>query len=350
MTGYLGRITAVIIYNGKDITKDISQYIKKITYTDAMSGEADSLAITLEDTEKLWQNAWIPEKGDTLDVTLQSEYWDGEQEPVKIFPLGLFEIDEIECQGPPTEATIKAVSVPDNTTLRGVDRSRSWEKAELKTIVKDIADEARLTLFYDSKDNPKIDRVEQTEQSDLSFLQALCEDNGLALKITDKKIVVFNEETYEQAETSFMIVPYGIEVNTDKPAKRDISGYRFTTAIRNVYKACRVSYQNGETNEKIEYLYTDPKKIAGKTMQVNKQVDSIGEAEKLAKKELRNKNKDEIKGALFMRGSFDYAAGLTVDVDGFGYFNGKYIITRAEHSIGDGYECHIEIRRCLDGY
>lgn len=61
--------------------------------------------------------------------------------------------------------------MPDNNNLRGPERTCRWEKAELKRIANDIATEAGLTLYYDVKEyNPVIDRAEQTEQSDLSFL------------------------------------------------------------------------------------------------------------------------------------------------------------------------------------
>ena len=53
-------------YNKKDITKDISQYVLNINYTDFEHGQSDEIEITFEDTQKLWQDAWIPSKGDCL--------------------------------------------------------------------------------------------------------------------------------------------------------------------------------------------------------------------------------------------------------------------------------------------
>lgn len=43
------RILTIIKYNNKDISADISKYLKSISYTDNLSGEADDLQITLED-------------------------------------------------------------------------------------------------------------------------------------------------------------------------------------------------------------------------------------------------------------------------------------------------------------
>ena len=65
------RILTIIKYNNKDISADISKYLKSISYTDNLSGEADDLQITLEDKAGLWQSTWMPEKGALLDVMLQ---------------------------------------------------------------------------------------------------------------------------------------------------------------------------------------------------------------------------------------------------------------------------------------
>ena len=162
------RCLVIIKYNDKDISADLQQYLKNVSYTDNMSGEADDLQLTLEDKAGLWQSAWMPEKGATLDVSIKLINWQSIGEQVVRF--GLFEIDEITSSGMPSEVQIKAVSVPDNNNLRGAERTRSWEKAELKRIANDIATEAGLALYYDVKEyNPVIDRAEQTEQSDLSF-------------------------------------------------------------------------------------------------------------------------------------------------------------------------------------
>ena len=53
-------------YNKKDITKDISKYVLSINYTDFEPGQSDEIEIVFEDSEKLWQSAWIPSIGDSL--------------------------------------------------------------------------------------------------------------------------------------------------------------------------------------------------------------------------------------------------------------------------------------------
>lgn len=326
-----------IIYNKTDISTDIAKYMKSFSYNDVMSGEADDINITLEDRQELWQGDWLPSKGDTLTIDICTKDWQTDDEAENTLPLGLFEIDEVEISKPPSEVKIKAVSVPDNSELRGVEKSRSWEKTKLSVIAKDIADGAGMALFFDAPNDPELDRVEQSEQSDLSFLMKLCNDNGLALKISDKKIIIFDEVQYEQAEP--------IKTLT----KNKLDNFNLKSATREVYKACHVKYQNSTSKELIEYTYTLPDKT-GKTLEVNEEVKTIAEAEKLAKKKLREKNKEEITVSINLMGDFDLLAGNTVQLNGFHAFDGKYIITKSGHNIGGGYKMSLDLRRCLDGY
>lgn len=345
------RISAIIKYNNKDISVDISKYLKSISYTDNLSGEADDLQITLEDKAGLWQSTWMPEKGALLDVILQQKYWQTLSALPQSLRLGLFEIDEITSSGYPSEVQIKAVSVPDNNTLRGTERSRSWEKAKLQVIANDIASAAGMSLFWDTEENPVLDRAEQTEQSDLSFLYAICKDKGLALKISDKKIIIFDEAKYEAEKAKITIVKPGTVYKKESGMKYLFvgTGYSLRTKIRDIYAACRVSYQQGSSKSNIEATYTVAGK-KGKTLQVNEQVESVAAALNLAKKRLREKNKDEVTGSLNMLGNFILLSGVTVNLLGFGAFDDKYLITRASHDIGSGYTTNIDVRRCLNGY
>lgn len=345
------RILTIIKYNNKDISADISKYMKSISYTDNLSGEADDLQITLEDRAGLWQSTWLPEKGALLDATLQQKDWQTLSALPQSLRLGLFEIDEMTSSGYPSEIQIKAVSVPDNNTLRGTERSRSWEKTKLQVIANDIAIDAGMTLFWDTEENPVLDRAEQTEQSDLSFLYAICKDKGLALKISDKKIIVFDEAKYEAEKAKITIVKPGTVYKKESGMKYLFvgTGYSLRTKIRDIYAACRVSYQQGSSKSNIEATYTVAGK-KGKTLQVNEQVESVAEALNLAKKRLREKNKDEVTGSLNMLGNFVLLSGVTVNLLGFGAFDDKYLITRASHDIGSGYTTNIDVRRCLNGY
>lgn len=364
-TGYARRAYPKVIYNKVDISEALKPYLKSVEYTDMLTGQADDLQITLEDRDGLWLEAWFPDKGATLTASILTQYWTAPTDAEKELPLGLFEIDEIECSAIPSETKIKAVSVPNNTTLRGEGRTRSWEGYTIQKIAQDIANNAGMQLNFSSKDNPTLERVEQTEQSDLAFLDKLCQDNGLSLKVTDNQIVIFDMADMEAAEASLIFVrptmkgldtSVSIDVNSNDMNSESTlkrlkpTSWRFTSSVRDVYKSCTVEHSQGKKKAKISATFTDPNKTEGKMLLVKKDVKSVEEAERMARKELREKNKDEVTGSITCMGDTDLSAGLTVTVKGFGKFDGKYILSQVKHSLGSGYTCSVDLRRCLNGY
>lgn len=364
-TGYARRAYPKVIYNKVDISEALKPYLKSVEYMDMLTGQADDLQLTLEDRDGLWLEAWFPDKGATLTASILTQYWTAPTDAEKELPLGLFEIDEIECSAIPSETKIKAVSVPNNTTLRGEGRTRSWEGYTIQKIAQDIANNAGMQLNFSSKDNPTLERVEQTEQSDLAFLDKLCQDNGLSLKVTDNQIVIFDMADMEAAEASLIFVrptmkgldtSVSIDVNSNDMNSESTlkrlkpTSWRFTSSVRDVYKSCTVEHSQGKKKAKISATFTDPNKTEGKMLLVKKDVKSVEEAERMARKELREKNKDEVTGSITCMGDTDLSAGLTVTVKGFGKFDGKYILSQVKHSLGSGYTCSVDLRRCLNGY
>mgnify|MGYP005934842895 FL=1 len=331
----------IVLYNHENISLQIDKYAKSVTVDDVMDGEADSLNITLEDRSEFWKDGWLPERGAMLDIVLITSHWvNGED--LQSLPIGKFEIDEIECSGPPEEVKIKGVSIPNNADIRSVEHSQAWEKTKLSAIAQDIADRAGLQLFYDTSEDPVLDRAEETAQTDLSFLYKLCQDAGLCLKVSDEKIIIFDEQKYEDQDP----------VMTIFKGHDSLESYSIKATIHEVYKSCHVKYKNSKSGELIEFTYTVPERenLPGMTLEVNEEVADVAEAEKLAKKKLREKNREEVQATVTMAGNFYMLAGNTVMLDGFGKFNGKYVITKASHSLGNGYTVQCDLRRCLYGY
>jgi phage protein D len=334
------RASLQLTYENVDISADLQPHLSGWNYTDNLSGQADDLQLTLEDREQLWTGDWMPEKGATVRAKIVQENWDQDGKTDELY-LGQFEIDEIEPSGPPSTVVVKSVSVPESSSLRGEAKNRAWEKTNLSVIAGDVAGGAGLELFYDTDDDPEYDRAEQTEQSDLEFLMKLCDDAGLCLKVSDVQIVIFDEQKYEQQDP----------VDTIVKGQALIKSYRGRTTLTGVYKSCRVEYHdaNGDENITAEYAPPNPL-ITGRVLVINERVSSIAEAEKLAKKRLRNENKNGTTFTITLVGDLRYLAGLTVNLSGWGAFDGKYIITQAAHGQQSGYETTLELRKCLEGY
>ena len=125
-------------YNKKDITKDISDYVLNINYTDVEHGQSDEVEIIFEDSQKLWQDAWIPSKGDNIRLYIG---YVGE----KLLNCGVFEIDEIEFSTPPDILIVKAIATGITKSLRQ-NNSVAYENKNLKQIANEIAKKHNLTL------------------------------------------------------------------------------------------------------------------------------------------------------------------------------------------------------------
>lgn len=101
----------------------------------------------------------------------------------------------------------------------------------------------------------------------------------------------FDEEKYEQAEAKITI----LKPNTTYEPKENMTyikclDYDFKSKIRDIYASCHVKYQQSKTNQTIETTFAVPNK-KGKTLEVKEQVENLAEAERLAKKRLREKTK-----------------------------------------------------------
>ena len=334
------RANLQLIYENVDISADLQPHLISWTYTDNLSGQADDLQVTLEDRAQLWTGDWMPDKGAVVKAKIVRENWEKDGETDEL-PLGQFELDEIETASPPSTVTIKATSIPESASLRGENKNRAWEKTKLSVVAGDIAAGAGVELFFDTDDDPEYDRIEQTEESDLVFLQRLCNDAGLALKVSDAQIVIFDEAKYERQES----------IGTIVKGQAHIISYRARTTLTGLYSSSRVDYHDTGQKESIKYEFTPPNPPkTGRVHVINERVTSIAEAERLAKKKLREANKDGTTFSLSLAGDIKYLAGLTVNLSGWGAFDGKYIITQAGHSQQSGYTTNLELRKCLEGY
>lgn len=327
-------------YEGVDITADLRPHLKGWSYTDNLSGKADDLQITLEDKKLLWQGSWFPDEGAKISATIKRYNWNGDGKEESL-PLGSMEIDEIEVGGPPSEVTIKALSLPQSSTLKGENKNRAWEKTKLSVVARDIASGSDVELFYDVEDDPEYDRVEQTEQTDLSFIMKLCQDAGLAYKISDAKLVIFDEANYEQEKP----------VMTIDRLTYTIKKYKGRATVHDTYKSCRIKYRSPKGRKNYDYTFIPPNPLPIKRVLVlRERFSSLNEAERKAKKALREKNSKAWTYNLTIIGNFKLYAGMVVTLKNFGKFDGNWLIVQATHSQGSGYEIALELRRCLEGY
>ena len=114
-------------YNGKDITKKITDYTEGFEYVDNASGTADTVSLKLNNRSGVWWGGWIPIQGDYVEATIKTTNWNKEGDN-RSLNCGYFLIDDLGYSGPPQIATIGGIATPINTDFNVTKKSKTWKK------------------------------------------------------------------------------------------------------------------------------------------------------------------------------------------------------------------------------
>jgi phage protein D len=317
---------ARIKYNSKDAYIS-EKYVAKGSGTDVAATSATTV------------------KGLRIQSVIVRENWNSDGKD-KVLDCGQFELDNVDASGPPATITIKGTSLPYVAQIRQVKKNHAWESISLSGIAKQLAANNGMACLYESAYDPKYTRVEQVTMSDIAFLSILCHDGGISLKITNNIIVLFDQAAYE-AKAPVLTIERG---------DGTYSKYKLQTGKADTqYASCRVRYTDPSTGKTIKGIaYTEDYKADdedNQQLEIWAKVNSIGEAKTLAYKRLRLQNKYEKSATFTIPGNPDIMAGVTVMLEGWGAWSGKYIVSQSKHSIGDsGYTTQIQLRKVLEGY
>lgn len=324
-----------LVYEGVDISRDIVPFLLSFEYTDKSSGEADDLQIQLEDRDAKWRDPWFPEKNSRIEATIVTRNWNRPGESRSLY-CGSFEIDEVEITEPPMTVSVKAVSVPRTSNLRNEAKTRAWEDYTLSRIAKDIADGGGVNLDFLSSHNPQYDRTDQVQTPDLQYLLGLCHNAGLALKVTDGRMIIYDEKEFEGKPS----------VTTIKREDKRIISVNFKSKMAGTFAKTAVSYHDTLLDETHEAESTDDESPDnGQVQIVNQRVRSVSEAQDLADKKHYQANKKEVTGSLTLAGDLGIVAAVNVTAVGWGRFDGDYFVESAKHSYStSGYTTTIEVR------
>lgn len=333
LTGYTGKITYLNLQSGIPYPIHVDQ---KGWFAERQVQKKQ------EKQETMTQSAGA--KGAEVSAVIIQKNWESDEKD-RVLDCGVFQVDSVDGSGPPAKVTIKAGSIPYTSTIRTQKKTKAWEQIKLSGIAKEIAARNGLKCLYESNFDPLYKRREQVRESDITFLKRLCKAAGISLKVTAKMIVLFDAAEYEKKAA----------IRTIKRGASDISKYTFGTSFHDTaYSSCRVKYTDPASKKTYEATYTAPdasKDSNGQTLEINEKVSSNAEAKALAEKRLREKNSQEFKASFNLAGDARLVAGITVNVEGYGAFDGKYIIETASHSVSSsGYKTNITLRRVLEGY
>ena len=172
----------------KDVTDLISQRLISINITDETGLVSDTCEILLDNRDNVLE---IPSLGANLEICLGYE-----DKPLT--KIGDYIVDDVEVSSPPSQMRITGKAT--NTQLKDLNkkikapRSRSWHKYTLVGIITKIADEHNFEAVIDEYFKQiYVSHLDQTDESDISFLNSLAKDYGAFVKSASGKVLFFRK-------------------------------------------------------------------------------------------------------------------------------------------------------------
>lgn len=332
--------------NGVDITAQVKADLISLEVKDVEDSDADDLQLKLADSKGQWLQNWLTEtvekgsggaKGLKLKVSIGSQDHTGR---VVEQNCGSFILDTMKHEGPPSVATIKATSVDFKKGIRTTKDSKTWKNLRLKKLTQTVAKKGGLKWYYQPTSNPKFKSVKQNDETMLAFLIRLCREKGFSVKICGTNMVVYSSEALDAS---------GIVRSFTFGDGTYLKWSTSTGSADTNYDYCTVKYTNPKTGKLIKATYKDPSyKTNDKHLLLqitNKKVTSKSEAKNYAKAQLNLKNKFERTVDLTLPGNPAMMSGMTVRLNGFGYWSGKHTIHESTQSISkSGYTTKLRLR------
>jgi len=325
-------------FNGKSVTVYLQDYLENVSYTDVASGSSDSLDITVHNIDKQWMDNWYPVKGDKVVGSFLFKNWVKDQEDI-ILPLGIFTLDEITLRGGPLTANFGCVAVPNDQSFRVRERTKTWSDVTLKEIGEEIATRYGLLFTYDCAESIQVKKLEQSDETDCSFLYSLCENNGLKMKVYAGAITIYDQSEFEQKKS----------VATLTRESFDGDSWNYADTIAGIYTGARISYKSEGSDEEISvYVGFQAEDAEGsRILKVSQTADSQGDAYRKAAAAVNESNEEAttLKGDIFPDPNI--CAGVCVKVRGMGKIDGKYFVEKSTISVSDGKTSQsLEMHKC----
>lgn len=213
-----------IVIEGKNVTEVLDKRLMSLTLTDNRGFEADQLDLELDDADG---QIVLPRRGAVISLALG---WKGQA----LFPKGSFTVDEIEHAGAPDRLTIRARSADFRETLN-TRREKSWHQTTVGDVVKDIAARHNLTMALGKDLSAKaLDHLDQTNESDASFLMKLARQYGAIASVKDGNLLFIRQGQGKTASGK----PLPVITITRKAG----DSHRFSLADRGAYTGVIASW------------------------------------------------------------------------------------------------------------
>jgi len=228
--------SAELTIDGRRFGTQAMSRIISISLTDKRGFEADELTIELDDHDGTLA---IPKTGSKITLKL------GYQETVLV-EKGEYLVSEFTASGSPDRLSITARAA-DLAEALAEQVEKSWHKQTLYQIIETIAKKHKYEYII-SKDyqNQKIEHIDQTNESDASFMSRLAEQYDAIATIKNGKLL-FIPAGESQTASGQPILPTTI-------TRASGDSHSFTYSSSNSYQAVRAYYTDKKTGQKKEVI------------------------------------------------------------------------------------------------
>lgn len=305
----------------------ISEQATAFSYTDVASGQSDSVSITVQDIGKEWMGSLMPKRGASLGAKIILTNW-GSGEGTTSFDCGTFVLDDISFSGRPLSCVLGGVSVPAMDDFKSLPNTNTWEKTTVEDIASQIAAKAGVSLYYDA-DTIQIAEIEQSKQTDSAFLYSLCEKYGLAMKVYNHKIVIFDIVRYEEKGAVLTL------------NETDMNSWSYNTTVEGTYTGVNLDYTDPDTEDTINVMMGS----YGRMYAINTQASGQYDAELQAAAKVNAANRSVETMEVTIRANTSIVASHCIAISGLGAIDGKYYVDKIRHSVGNGYKMQLSIHK-----
>lgn len=320
------RATPIVNYRGIDITESISPFFERAEITEVLEGELDSCTLRFNNKDgNFLKKNWALKKNELINFLIKTLNWENNFAGVKKSNIGNYYIDRRKFTK--RKAIIKAISAP--LEAKDTKNSKIWNKITLKNLGAEFATKYNLEYFYKTKKEITLTNIKQEEETDFSFLQTIATREGIKLKLTHSKVVLFEEELLLKKETKKSL---SIDYFED---------YEINDKSNEIYDAIELTYFDSKKNKKQKAVITKSELETGKKEE-NKKFQKLlkikmraltGDIDTLARNLLSRANRKEIEISFKMIGYTNLYTGDVIEILDAGEFSGRYLIFKLGHKL-----------------
>lgn len=302
-----------------DITSTGDPRLIELTITDEVGFKSDTVSFVLDDSDNAIK--W-PRSGVRVAVQVGLGF---------LVDMGVFTIDGILASGPPDVIRIqgKAASFAQGKSMQN-RQSASYEDITLLNLAKTVAGKYGLEVMAaDGAGKIILDHVDQTNESDLGFLNRIAQSVGYIVKPCMGKILL-DEKFSGKTITGKTIEPVVID-------KSDVSNWTVSESDKDAYGSVVAEYRDTKAGGTKEFVMGDGEpELRLPHVYANKINAKKGAETKL--KNIQKSMGKQIEISMPTDGTL--FSGLPVRLTGFkDEVNGDYFIFKITHTLKSGLVC-----------